>query len=85
MPAQARQSAPHERHDAAGIPAATRERVFEPFFTTKEVGKGTGLGLSVSKEIIEEHGGTIELRSTTGEGTRFRIVLPKAELDGANE
>jgi two-component system cell cycle sensor histidine kinase/response regulator CckA len=58
-----------------GIDAAVRERIFQPFFTTKEVGKGTGLGLSISKGIIEAHGGTLFLDSTT-KGTRFVIELP---------
>jgi len=60
-----------------GIPEEFKRRIFEPFFTTKEVGKGTGLGLSVSYFIItEHHGGTIEVESNTGEGTRFIIRLP---------
>lgn len=60
-----------------GIAPEQQKRIFEPFFTTKEVGEGTGLGLSVSYFIItENHHGRIELDSTPGKGTRFRILLP---------
>ncbi|MEW6714292.1 MAG: HAMP domain-containing sensor histidine kinase [Nitrospirota bacterium] len=54
-------------------------KVFEPFFTTKEEGKGSGLGLFVAREIIEEHGGNIQVKSRTGEGTTFIIRLPLEE------
>ena len=59
-----------------GISEENLQRVFDPFFTTKDVGKGTGLGLSVSHGTIKAHGGTVEVDSTLGEGTVFRIYLP---------
>jgi two-component system, NtrC family, sensor kinase len=59
-----------------GIPQEIQHKIFEPFFTTKEVGKGTGLGLAVSYAIIKRHGGSIELFSEAGRGTRFTVLLP---------
>ncbi|PYS22756.1 MAG: hypothetical protein DMG11_26345 [Acidobacteria bacterium] len=64
-------------HDTGcGIKESDRNRVFEPFFTTKEVGKGTGLGLSICYKIVENHLGSIEFDTVTGEGTTFRVYLP---------
>jgi signal transduction histidine kinase/CheY-like chemotaxis protein len=59
-----------------GIPSANLGRIFEPFFTTKPAVKGTGLGLSVSLGIIQSHGGTIEVASEPGRGSRFTVALP---------
>ena len=59
-----------------GIAPALQAKVFEPFFTTKPTGEGTGLGLALCRSMIEEHGGTIELDSEPGRGSRFTIELP---------
>jgi two-component system NtrC family sensor kinase len=67
-----------------GIPPDHLHKIFDPFFTTKE--KGTGLGLSVVYGIVEKHGGTIDLRSEVGKGTRVGIRLPRATAkEGAKE
>ncbi|MFB9186741.1 PAS domain-containing protein [Dactylosporangium sucinum] len=66
--------------NGCGIPEHLQQRIFEPFFTTKEVGKGTGQGLPLARAVVVDgHGGTIEVRSTLGEGTDFTVRLP---IDG---
>ncbi len=59
-----------------GIDPLIRDRIFDPFFTTKPVGEGTGLGLSISYGIIQDHGGSIEVDSQPGRGTRMTVRLP---------
>src|SRR3546814_13657182 len=60
-----------------GIPPEIMDKFFEPFFTTKEVGKGTGLGLSMVYGIVKQSGGYIYPESDIGNGTIFRIFLPR--------
>ncbi len=67
--------------DGTGIQPEDLARVFDPGFTTKGRRIGTGLGLSIVHRIVSEHGGTIGVESTVGEGTRFRMHLP---LDATN-
>ena len=62
------------RDTGVGIPPNDLKNLFIPFFTTKD--KGTGLGLPISQRIIENHGGTIEVRSQPGEGATFTVLLP---------
>lgn len=64
------------RDDGTGIPPEILPRMFEPFLTTKESGKGVGLGLAVSRNIVEAHGGNIEVQSDLGKGTTFTVTLP---------
>ena len=59
-----------------GIARSEMGKIFEPFYTTKAPGKGTGLGLSICYGIVQEHGGKLEVESTLGQGTTFRIILP---------
>ena len=63
------------RDTGNGMDETTQRRIFNPFFTTKS--DGTGLGLSIVHRIVESHGGRIELESTLGRGTTFRVFLQK--------
>jgi signal transduction histidine kinase len=60
-----------------GIPPDVLPNIFEPFVTTKARGKGTGLGLTVVLGIVQEHGGSITVESTPGQGTTFTLLLPR--------
>ncbi len=64
------------RDSGPGMPEDVKARLFEPFFTTKQ--GGTGLGLSLSRQIIEAHGGRIEVDSALGQGTAFVLTFPRA-------
>jgi signal transduction histidine kinase len=64
------------RDTGKGIPPDVLERIFEVFFTTKPGGQGSGLGLVLARRIVEEHGGTIDVKSEAGRGAEFHLVLP---------
>ncbi len=64
-----------------GIPPENIEQIFDPFFTTKSIGEGTGLGLSVIYRIVKQHGGSIEAKSSPGQGAAFEIRFPAIALD----
>jgi two-component system, NtrC family, nitrogen regulation sensor histidine kinase NtrY len=67
------------RDTGKGIPKEKLEKVFEPYFTTKK--KGTGLGLAIVQRIIQNHNGSIEVKSNSKDGTIFTVLLPKSNLD----
>ena len=64
------------RDTGCGISADAMSKIFEPFFSTKEDQHRTGLGLAIAKNIIDQHGGTIDVSSTPGAGTEFNVSLP---------
>lgn len=63
-----------------GVPAEAADKIFDPFFTTKP--QGSGLGLAIVRKIVDAHDGRIDLSSTTGQGTRFRVTLPVTSTSG---
>jgi signal transduction histidine kinase len=64
--------------NGCGMDEETQSKLFQRFFSTKGT-KGTGLGLMVTRKIVNEHGGTIEVDSVPGRGTRFNIRLPRVQ------
>ena len=76
------------RDTGCGIEPQILDQIFDPFFTTKAPGEGTGLGLSVIHGIVEKHDGSVTVESKPGEGTTFKVYLPrirKHEHRGAGE
>jgi two-component system nitrogen regulation sensor histidine kinase NtrY len=69
--------------DGPGISPEVRSRVFEPYATTRRVGEGMGLGLAISKKILLDHGGDLELLASSGAGTTFRLTFPRRLEDAA--
>jgi signal transduction histidine kinase len=67
------------RDNGSGIAPEIKEKIFDPFFTTKPVGKGTGMGLAISYQVVEKHGGKIEVISEFGQGAEFVVTLPVAQ------
>ena len=72
------------RDTGSGIEEHLLDRIFEPYFTTKEVGEGTGMGLAVVHGIIKEYEGALDVDSTPGEGSCFRLVLPRTDEAGGD-
>jgi nitrogen fixation/metabolism regulation signal transduction histidine kinase len=65
--------------DGPGIPAEVRRRLFEPYATTRRIGEGMGLGLAISKKILLDHGGDLELAGSSAAGSTFRLLFPPPE------
>jgi signal transduction histidine kinase len=66
------------RDTGSGIAPQILPKIFDPFFTTKP--DGTGLGLSISHGIVQDHGGTIDVRSEPGQGATFTLTFPLADV-----
>jgi signal transduction histidine kinase len=69
------------KDSGVGIPPEIKTKIFEAFFTTKSADHGTGLGLSICREIINRYEGNIEVESVCGQGSTFRVIIPKKFLE----
>ena len=69
------------RDDGAGIAPSLRSRVFDPYVTTRRIGEGMGLGLAISRKVMLEHGGDLELLDTSERGTVFRLTFGEGECE----
>jgi len=70
----------HVADDGPGVAAAIRPRLFEPYATTRRVGEGMGLGLALSRKILLDHGGDLELAASSAEGAVFRLLFPLPQI-----
>jgi two-component system NtrC family sensor kinase len=70
--------------DGSGMTPETMARIFDPLYTTKAPGHGTGLGLVVVSQVVKEHGGDVDVESSPGKGTRFRLTFPAAKVGGGS-
>jgi two-component system, cell cycle sensor histidine kinase and response regulator CckA len=73
------------RDTGCGIQTCDLDRLFEPFYTTRPVGVGSGMGLTICRNIVESYGGEIEVRSTPGQGSCFRVRLPVVDARSEKE
>ena len=71
--------------NGSGIPKEIVDKVFNPFFTTKDKGKGAGLGLAMVTRIVQDHGGWIDLKTTVGKGTTFKLYFPSVKSKKASD
>src|SRR5690606_38469065 len=71
--------------DGSGISGETLDRMFDPFYSTKEIDRGSGMGLAMVHGIVHEHGGHIQVQTSPGAGSLFRVMLPPAPVPVAAE
>jgi C4-dicarboxylate-specific signal transduction histidine kinase len=67
------------RDDGGGVPEPLRARIFDPYVTSRRIGEGMGLGLSISRKVMIDHGGDLQLLSTSAGGTTMRVVFGEGQ------